>query len=141
MKSFCCALGGFLVVMLITAGSSADDNPKTNKDRIVGVWKVIKLAPGFPAGKMCRFTKEGKVQLYSNLSLKFQLQGQPVEGVVEAPMGAGTYEVDDKMLKIVFKAVGKEKKDFVHVTTIIKLTDKELETKDKNGNINQFKRK
>jgi len=140
MKLLLCALAGCLVVTILAAPLLAEDKAKSNKDKIVGVWKVTKLASGLPPGKTCEFTKDGKVELSADLELTLDFQGQEVKGTGKAKIAAGTYEIDGDKLKITLKGAGKDKKDLVHATTIVKLTDKVLETKDAKGNVNTFEK-
>ena len=144
MKRLQCALAGCLMVALVAAAAPADDQAaaKIDKDKIVGAWKVKKLLPGFPPGETYEFTKDGKVNVSRTISFNVDLNGKEVQlkGVVQLGK-PGTYEVDGNKLKIAFKEVGKDKKDLVHTTTITKLTDKELQTKDDKGGISQFEKK
>jgi beta-lactamase regulating signal transducer with metallopeptidase domain len=112
---------------------------KPNRERLVGTWKVVKLAPGFPMGKKCRFTSDGKVDLTMNLRFVGKMGKGEFRGVfvVSTP---GTYEIDGDRMKIVFNGGGTASKGRAHLSTITLLNDNELKLRDGKGKTIHFRK-
>jgi uncharacterized protein (TIGR03066 family) len=104
------------VVVILSGTVSAEKKGPTNKEKIVGIWKVVKASSDTKAvGTTYEFTKEGKFSVTD----KDGSNG----GVSKA-----TYEVDGDKLKIKYKltiALDKEV-DRALTLTIKTLTDKEM---------------
>ncbi len=121
------------VALALAAPSRAADaknakDAKTSKEKIVGVWEVVKSEDA-PPGATVEFTKDGKMIV----TVKKDNQTEKIEG---------TYSVDGDSLTSVLKAEGQEHKQTV---TIKKVTDKELlvEETNKDGKkmTHEFKKK
>jgi uncharacterized protein (TIGR03066 family) len=105
------------VVCVIGLSTRAEDKPDDAK-LIVGKWEVIKAAPGtVPEGAIIEFTKDGK--------LKATINTDTIEG---------TYTLDGDKIKT---KIGDQEKETI---TIVKISDKEMSTKDKDGKEVMLKR-
>ena len=132
MKLFQYALVGCLVVGLAGCGSPTTKGKApasvSNKDKILGTWELVKAeaAEGIPPGTTVEYTKDGKVIV----AVKADGKDMKIEG---------TYAVEGDSLKTTMKGPGgKEKTD---TDTITKVTDTQLELKDKDGKKTEFKKK
>jgi uncharacterized protein (TIGR03066 family) len=98
------------VVCLIAPTSRPKDKPDYAK-LIVGKWEVTKADPGtVPEGAIIEFTKDGK--------LKASINADTFEG---------TYTLDGDKIKT---KIGDQDKETI---TIVKISEKEMSTKDKDG--------
>jgi uncharacterized protein (TIGR03066 family) len=116
------------VVLALAGPSRADtkDAPKTNKEKIVGVWELSKSEDkNAPVGATVEFTKDGK------MIVKFKMEDKAV--TIE-----GTYTIEKDSITSVLKHDDQEMKETV---TIKKLTDKELVVVDGKGKTDEFKKK
>ncbi len=96
--------------------------------KLVGTWEIITKG-GLPPGSTLTFSKDGK------LLLMFDHDGKTTKA-------EGTYAVKDNTIssKMSFNDMGIVKES-IEVHKIKKLTDAELHTEDKNGKIDEFKKK
>jgi uncharacterized protein (TIGR03066 family) len=117
-RLFALALGGLIVLTAGFAGAADDDNAK----KIVGKWEVTKSGSDLPAGSTVEFTKDGK--------LTAVIKGDCTK--IE-----GTYKVEKDKLNVKLK-VGDQSVD--ETVTITKLSDTELELKDKDNKVDVFKK-
>jgi uncharacterized protein (TIGR03066 family) len=104
------------------------DKPKTDAERIVGTWKMVRASNGAEKGRtvIAEFTRDGK------LILRRSVNGQPGESEQ-----TGTYKVKDGKLEYTFG----EGDDAVALTDEIKkLTDDELVVIDPNKIQEEFAR-
>src|SRR5947199_1452320 len=104
-----CALGLFLCCGL----SAADD--KVDAKKLIGKWEPKEKKEG--ASMVIEFAKDGK--------LTITVTGKGKEVKID-----GTYKVDGNKLVTTLKVGDKEKTD---ASTVTKLTDSELTTKDEKG--------
>ena len=118
-RLFALALGGFLIALTGFAGAADDDNAK----KIIGKWEVTKSGSDLPAGSTVEFTKDGKL-----LAI---IKGDDTK--IE-----GTYKVEKEKMTVKIKGEGNQTHE--EVVTILKLTDTALETKDKDGKMDVFKK-
>lgn len=110
------------VVGLAGGAARAADNAKM----LVGKWEVTKADEGtVPAGTMIEFTKDGKIKLTG------KKEGEDVSH-------EGTYKVDGDTFTITMKAKDKE---VTHKITIVKISEKELSTKNEEGKMVELKKK
>jgi uncharacterized protein (TIGR03066 family) len=119
-RLFALALGGFLIALTGFAGAADDDNAK----KIIGKWEVTKSGSDLPAGSTIEFTKDGKL-----LAIIKGDDNTKIEG---------TYKVEKGKMTVKIKGEGNQTHE--EVVTILKLTDTALETKDKDGKIDAFKK-
>jgi len=109
------------VLVLASAGSLAaqDDNAK----KIVGKWELTKSDSELPTGSTAEFTKDGKLTaVIAGDNMKIE----------------GTYTIEKDKLTVTLKVNDQKVTETV---TVLKLNDKELELKDKDGKIDTFKKK
>jgi uncharacterized protein (TIGR03066 family) len=120
MKRLFAVALGVLVFGLAAGADDKDDNAK----KIVGTWEVTKSGSDLPAGSTVEFTKDGKlnVVIKDNDTVKLD----------------GTYKVEKDKLTVKLKAGDQTIEETV---TIQKLTDKELELKDKDNKVDVMKKK
>jgi uncharacterized protein (TIGR03066 family) len=107
----------------LRADDKADDK-KSNADKIVGTWKLVKTPRGaVPPGLsvLATFDKDGKVTVKSSFMDKNDSK-------------SGTYKVDGKKLTIKLEGEKEE------TETIKTLDDKELVTVDAKGKESGFKK-
>jgi uncharacterized protein (TIGR03066 family) len=114
---------GLAVLLVISAGVTAQDTKGTKKDtidtkKLIGTWEPKELPAGATA--TVEFTKDGKLIV----SFTFGGKSDKVEG---------TYKLDGVKLSVDLK----EKKE---TSTITKLTDEELALKDDKGKEEAFKK-
>jgi uncharacterized protein (TIGR03066 family) len=110
------------VVCLIGPIARAEDKPDYAK-LIVGKWEVTKAAPDtVPEGAIVEFTKDGK------LTASFK-KGDNTESV------EGTYTLDGDKIKT---KIGDQERETI---TIVKISQTEMSTKDKDGKEVVLKRK
>jgi len=116
-RLFALALGGLIV---LTAGfaTAQDDNAK----KIVGKWEITKSGSDLPTGSTVDFAKDGK--------LTAVIKGEDTK--LE-----GTYKVEKDKLTVKLKVADQTIEETV---TITKLTDDELELKDKDAKVDVFKK-
>ena len=116
-RLFALALGGLIV---LTAGfaTAQDDNAK----KIVGKWEITKSGSDLPTGSTVDFAKDGK--------LTAVIKGEDTK--LE-----GTYKVEKDKLTVKLKVADQTIEETV---TITKLTDTELELKDKDAKVDVFKK-
>ena len=118
---------GLLAVGMVVA-ARAEDKKADAKDKIVGVWEVVKAdkTEGVPpVGTVIEFTKDGKMKVTHKNK----------EGKEET--AEGTYTIDGQKLMVTIKFGDKEAK---HTVTLKKLTDTELVGEGEKGTA-EFKRK
>jgi uncharacterized protein (TIGR03066 family) len=104
------------------------EKPKTDAERIVGTWKMVKASNGAEKGRtvIAEFTKDGK------LVLRRSVNGQPGESEQ-----TGTYKVKDGKLEYTF---GEGDEAVTATDEIKKLTDDELVVVDPNKVQEEFAR-
>lgn len=111
------ALLGFALVLAAGGLSAADDkkDEKPDPKKLVGKWAV----PGLKDTSLLEFTADGKVaiKLFQNLGGTYKLNGNTL--TLKLKVGAGEEEL---------------------ALTVVKLTDAELVTKDKDGKEETFER-
>jgi uncharacterized protein (TIGR03066 family) len=120
---------GLWVVSGSAPSSAAPAPPRreaTNQEKVVGAWELTKSASGEPIGATLVFTPEGRIKLSAT-----------VEG--KAVNLDGTYAVDGDTLTVTWKVTGAD--DFKVTTTITKLTETALVTRDDRGKLNEYKKK
>ena len=124
------ACAGFLAVGLLAAGAfpgaAQEKKDKTNKDKIVGNWELVKTDEPLPPGIkiLVNFTKDGKMKVTATF------MGMTKEQ-------EGTYTVEGNKLMTTQKQGTVEKKD---TDTIKTLDDKSLITVNAKGEKTEFKR-
>ncbi len=117
---------GLLMVGLAAALPAEEKKADANKEKLAGVWEVVKTEEGALAvGSMVDFAKDGKAKVTAIREGK--------ESTVE-----GTYTVEGNKLTVTLKHGEKEVK---HAITIKKLTDTEFVTENEKGKTAEFKRK
>jgi len=117
---------GLLVVGLLTALPAREKQADANKEKLVGIWEVVKADQGaLPVGSVVDFGKDGKVKVTAVREGK--------ESTLE-----GSYVVEGEKLTVTLKHDDKEVK---HAITIKKLTDTEFVSENEKGKTAQFKRK
>ncbi len=116
-------LAAGLVSLSLVAVGQDKDKPET---LVIGKWKLVKSAEPLPVGfeATIEFAKDGKLKL----SYKDGGKSETIEG---------TWKVVEKKLNMTLKVVDKEQKEEVE---ILKLDDKALHTKDKDGKMDEFER-
>ncbi len=162
MKRFLCAFAGCLIVTVI-AGAAApqqgiqlrlvpgNKDDKIDKDKLVGTWEATKLAketglPNLEGKGAWEFKNDGTMGVSIKLDAKdLKLQdpdGKEIKiaGDFVASIASGKYEVEGNKFTITVTPNGKDNKEVTYKTTITKLTDKELQTKDEKGNVCEFKK-
>jgi uncharacterized protein (TIGR03066 family) len=123
----------FIIVLAACSGSPMSSKPaeRTNKEKLVGTWEVVKSRENFPPGTTLEFTRDGKVRF-------------SVTDVKRPETMDGTYSLDGDTLNVTLGPPGDRGKH--HTMKITKLTDKELITEETNpaGQIDErleFKKK
>jgi uncharacterized protein (TIGR03066 family) len=115
-----------LLLVGLTSCLPAEDKADGNKEKLVGVWEVVKAEQGaLPVGAVVDFAKDGKAKVTAVREGK--------ESTAE-----GTYVVDGTKLTVTLKH---GEKDVKHAITIKKLTDTEFVSENEKGKIAEFKRK
>ncbi|HEY2786876.1 MAG TPA: hypothetical protein VGJ05_18085 [Fimbriiglobus sp.] len=120
-------------IAIATAGYAAPppkDEKKSNKDKIVGTWELVKTSQGDLGGQVLHleFTKDGKM-------IMNRMNGKMKQLVYEAK-----YKVEgDKEDKMPYESIteGVDKKETLKIK---KLTDKELVFEDDDGIVEEFSR-
>jgi len=113
-----------VAIGLLSSLSRADDKVDYAK-LIVGKWEVSKSDPGtVPTGSRVEFTKDGKM----TVSAKMEDKDLKIEG---------TYKVEKNTFTMSLK-IGEEEK--MQTITIVKITEKEMSTKDKDGKVVELKK-
>jgi uncharacterized protein (TIGR03066 family) len=107
------------------SGGDVSAAAASNKDRIVGAWKISKSERRTAPGSLVELTKDGKIKM------TVKVQGSDF-------MVAGTYKVEGDRITITTREEGEDKTDSF---TILKLTDTELEIKDEKGKTDVWKKK
>lgn len=110
---------GALIVVTAGFGTAADDD---NAKKIVGKWEVTKSGSDLPTGSTVEFTKDGKLTAI--------VKGDDTK--IE-----GTYKVEKDKLSVKLKVGDQSVEETV---TITKLSDTELELKDKDAKVDVFKK-
>jgi uncharacterized protein (TIGR03066 family) len=109
-----------------TAAAQVKKDAKADfKDKIVGVWEVVKSVE-VPAGSVMEFAKDGKV------TVTVQIQGRPIKS-------EANYAIEGDKVTILSK--NREGKEMKHVDTIKTLTDSKLILTSPAGNDIEFKLK
>jgi len=121
MKPLGAVILGLIAFGLAGSAPAQDDNTK----KIVGKWVVDKSAGDLPPGTTIDFTADGKMTA--------ELTVDGVKQKIE-----GKYKIDKERLEVTIKAGDMEIKE---TASVLKLTDTELEIKDKDGKIDTFKKK
>lgn len=116
-------LAASLVSLTLVATAQDKDKPEA---KLPGKWKLVKAGEKLPEGAeaVLEFTKEGK------LKLAFKLDGKT--DIIE-----GTWKIKEKKLEMTMKLGDKDSTEAVE---ILKLDDKVLHTKDKDGKTDEFER-
>jgi uncharacterized protein (TIGR03066 family) len=118
-------LGVAAVVVLLNASARAQDKVDYEK-LLVGKWEVTKADEGtVPPGALIEFTKDGKIKA----SFKKGEEDVTVEG---------TYKVEKNTFILTMKMGDEEKKQTI---TIIKISEKEMTTKNEDGKVVELKKK
>ncbi len=112
---------GFGIVLALACGATAADE-KIDGKKLVGKWEPKEAKKG--EAMVMEFTKDGKITVVGDMGGK--------EVKIE-----GTYKLDGDKLSFVLKFMDIEIKETV---TITKLTDTEMEGKDKDGKAEGFKK-
>jgi uncharacterized protein (TIGR03066 family) len=123
------ALGGCLIAVLVYAscsGEAARAAEASNKEKIIGVWEIVKGGGNVPKGATFEFTKDGKLKINATV------EGQTIS--LDA-----TYSVEGDKLKTAVPGPGGQKVE--DTDTIQKLTDTEMILKDSKGKVVEFKKK
>ncbi len=112
--------------LVLAEMSRSQDKPiEIDAKKLIGQWKPSAKNKGKVLLNMVVEFKTGE-----KMNATFNINGQVTEV-------AGTYKVDGNKLTMKFKAGDREMDD---VSTILKLTDDELATRDKNGKEEYFER-
>jgi len=116
-------LAAALVGLSLVATAQDKDKPEA---KLVGKWKATKSGEKLPPGAeaMVEFAKDGKMKL------AFKVDGKT--DIVE-----GTWKVKEMKLEMTMKLGDKESTETVE---IVKLDDKVLHTKDKDGKMDEFEK-
>jgi uncharacterized protein (TIGR03066 family) len=109
---------GLAVLLVVSAGVSAQDKDKVDGKKLIGKWEPTTLPPGAKA--VIEFTKDNK------LVVSFTI-GDKTEKI------DGTYKLDGNKLMV-------DLKDKKETNTVTKLTDEDLVVKDEKGKEEAFKR-
>jgi len=121
MKPLAAVVLGVFAVGLAGSASAQDDNIK----KIVGKWEVVKSGGDLPAGTTIEFTADAKLIA----TIKVDTETATIKG---------TYKIDKERL-VVTVTVGDMKIE--ETATITELTDAKLVIKDKDGKVDELKRK
>lgn len=109
---------GFAVILALTCSATAAQN-KIDGAKLVGKWEPVTPKKG--EVMVMEFTKDGKITITGEKDLKIE----------------GTYKLDGDKLALNVKFMDVEIKE---VVTLTKLTDTEMEGKDKEGKAESFKK-
>ena len=123
MKRLPAAVIGMVLFALI--GFAAADDKDDNAKKIIGKWEVTKSGSDIPNGSTIEFTKDLKLNVVvkeKDMEVKFD----------------GTYKVEKDVLTVKLKAGDQTIDESV---TILKLNDKDLELKDKDGKVDVLTKK
>ena len=124
------ACAGCLAVGLLACGAvtgpARGQEKKTNKEKIVGNWELVKTEEPLPPGikLVVNFSKDGKMKVTATIMGMTRDQ-------------EGTYKVEGDKLHTAQKQGDKEKKE---TDTIKTLDDKQLITVNAKGQKTEFKR-
>ena len=119
-------LGVAAVVVVLGANARAEDDKVEYAKLIVGKWEVSKADEGtVPPGAIIEFTKDGK--------LKAMFKKGDEDTTIE-----GTYKVVKNTFEMTMKMGDEEKSQTI---TITKITEKEMSTKNKDGQVVELKKK
>ena len=112
-------------VLFALTGFAAADDKDDNAKKIIGKWEVTKSGSDIPNGSTIEFTKDLKLNVVvkeKDMEVKFD----------------GTYKVEKDVLTVKLKAGDQTIDESV---TILKLNDKDLELKDKDGKVDVLTKK
>jgi uncharacterized protein (TIGR03066 family) len=125
-----CLLGSLLAALPAASAPIPKDGPKTNAEKLIGTWQIVKVADKAPEGGkfFVEFAKDGK------MTLRIELDDKESEPTVLK----GKYKVDVDKIDYEMEQPGGGKKQ--EVLTIKKLTDDELVTVDPDDVKEEFKR-
>jgi uncharacterized protein (TIGR03066 family) len=127
------AVAGLLVLGLTVLAGAQEKGAKVkvSKDKLVGTWEMVKADKAPPGSKgSVEFTSDGK------MIMTFTFKDE--KGKPKTVQGKGTYKIKaGGFTSTITRPDGKTQTSNV---TITKLTDKELETKGKDGELALFKR-
>ncbi len=113
---------GLGIVLAVVCGAHAADDKKLDAKKLVGKWEPVNPKKG--EAMVMEFTKDGKLTVTGDMGGK--------ELKIE-----GTYTLEGDKLSFVLKFMDNEIKETV---TLTKLTDDEMEGKDKGGKVESFKK-
>ncbi|MBP3955258.1 TIGR03066 family protein [Gemmata sp. G18] len=113
---------GLGIVLAVVCGANAADEKKLDEKKLVGKWEPVKPKKG--EAMVMEFTKDGKLTVTGDMGGK--------EVKIE-----GTYKLDGDKLTFALKFMDLDIKETV---TLTKLTDDEMEGKDKDGKVESFKK-
>jgi len=108
-----------VAVLFGLAGFAGADDKDDNAKKIVGKWEVTKSGSDVPVGSIVTFSKDGKI----NVAVKLDGKDESIDG---------TYKVEKDKLTVKLKVADQTIEEAL---TLHKLTDKELEIKDKDGKV------
>ncbi len=115
-------VGAFCVLGLTVFCAAAEDPKADPKDKILGVWEVVKS--DLPGGTTLAFNRDGKLEV--------RIKTDKGTTRVDA-----TYAIEGDRLTVQVGA-GRNAENR-EVARIVKLTDKELTLKSDNGKVEEFK--
>jgi uncharacterized protein (TIGR03066 family) len=120
--------GMMIVTGILCVGLSFASAQEGTVAKLVGTWEIMTKG-GLPPGSTLTFSKDGKIVLM------FDHEGKPTKA-------EGSYTAKDNTIstKMSFEEKGVVKES-VEVHKIKKLTDTDLHTEDKDGKIDEFKKK
>ena len=113
-----------VAVLFGLAGFAGADDKDDNAKKIVGKWEVTKSGSDVPVGSTVTFSKDGKI----NVAVKLDGKDESIDG---------TYKVEKDKLTVKLKVADQTIEETL---TLQKLTDKELEIKDKDGKVDVLKK-
>jgi len=113
-----------VAVLFGLAGFAGADDKDDNAKKIVGKWEVTKSGSDVPVGSIVTFSKDGKI----NVAVKLNDKDESIDG---------TYKVEKDKLTVKLKVADQTIEETL---TLQKLTDKELEIKDKDGKVDVLKK-
>jgi len=113
-----------VAVLFGLAGFAGADDKDDNAKKIVGKWEVTKSGSDVPVGSIVTFSKDGKI----NVAVKLDGKDESIDG---------TYKVEKDKLTVKLKVADQTIEEAL---TLQKLTDKELEIKDKDGKVDVLKK-
>jgi uncharacterized protein (TIGR03066 family) len=103
-----------------------DGAKKSNAEKIIGRWEVVKSEGPTPPGSTFEFTKDGKMKM------TVMIKGK--EETVQV-----SYKVEEDKITVTMK--GPDGKENSETATIKTLTDTKLVTEDAKGKVEEFKKK